>query len=519
MKPLVALFKTFRGGEWFEASLESVRSQCAGVVAVTTDQPWRGLPGTENRQLGSYSFENCREPLARFTARHPGYPVAEVRLAGRRNSDEQYTAGLAAVRKAHGPDVGVLIVDTDEVWDDASLAALRQAMADHQHALYFRAGVWSYLRSPFYRVWPQERSRVVVGLAHPGAALGDSRFSGLARIAGRDRLADVACSYHHMGYVRTDPDEITSKLDNTASQDGVPNRPQWKQEVWDHLPSGVNIHPAIGYFHHWPGLAEVSLWDLPETLTHSEAFWFLAGHHKGGIPAAALMDDAPGWRERAEADEQGIATTVSEEHVIPLCAAMDGRMSHSDCQFLVPRLRMSFRETCQLARHAAAVPAGGRVLEIGSGLGGSMAVMAAHAAEGVRLAAVDPYTPYDEENVTTSHGVGVGTVEDFNETVGRWGASRDITLFLFTSADAASSEYPGGKWYDLVLVDGNHSYSHALYDLRVWWGKLKPGGVMLLHDLSGRFPGVVRAAREFEAETGVRFTLPLMSSLAWTRKP
>jgi hypothetical protein len=270
MKPLVACYKTFRGGEWFEASLESVRSQCAGVVAVTTDQPWRGLPGTENRQLGIYSSENCREPLARFAARHPGYPVTEVRLPGRRNSDEQYTAGLAAVRKAHGPDVGVLIVDTDEVWEDTDLQRLRAAMTENRSALYFRSGIWTYIRSPFCRVHPQERARVVVGLASPNVALGDSRFSGLARIVGRNRIADVDCSYHHMGYVRLDPEEITAKLANTASQDGVPARPGWKEDVWDRLPAGRNIHPAVGYSHCWQGVVEVGLADLPEIVARSE---------------------------------------------------------------------------------------------------------------------------------------------------------------------------------------------------------------------------------------------------------
>ena len=132
------------------------------------------------------------------------------------------------------------------------------------------------------------------------------------------------------------------------------------------------------------------------------------------------------------------------------------------------------------------------------------------------MMAIDPYLPYDEENVVTSRGVAVGTPEEFRQTVEYFGTF-DVSLIRQSSAEAA--ERFERESLDLVLVDGNHSYSHALFDLTTWWEKLKPGGTMLLHDLSGRFPGVVRAAKEFEGKTRVRFSLPIGSTLAWAKKP
>jgi predicted O-methyltransferase YrrM len=514
MKPLVACFKTFRGGEWFEMSLESVRPHCAGIVVVSCLLPWKGLPGTERRDTAGQS-ENCREPLSRFRARHSGYPVTEVRIDHRCNSRDQYTAGLRAVRASHGSECGVLIIDSDEVWEGKDLTRLKEAMTEDRKSLYFRSGIWTYLRSPFYRVHPQERARVVVGLASPEVPLGDSRFSGLAKIVGKHRIADVDCSYHHFGYVRLNPEEITVKLSNTSSQDAVPNRLNWKQEVWDNLPSGHNIHPAMGYFSCWQGVKEIGLDDLPPFISERPEFWALSAHHKEGIPVPSLLIDAPGWREKAEGSQEGIVTTVPLEYLVPLSVAMRGRISQDICRFLLPRLRMSFRETAQLAQHACQVPEGGTILEVGSGMGGSVAVMASAALSSTRLVAVDPFVPYDEENVTLCKDVEVGTVEDFYETVSVL-KGKDISLLRLSSKEAV------GKFedcsLDLVLVDGNHSFSHALFDLKAWWEKLRPGGVILLHDLSGRFPGVVRAAKEFEAEKEVRFNLPTASSLAWARK-
>lgn len=36
---------------------------------------------------------------------------------------------------------------------------------------------------------------------------------------------------------------------------------------------------------------------------------------------------------------------------------------------------------------------------------------------------------------------------------------------------------------DYVYIDANHSYKHALQDLRIWWPKVKRGGVLSGHDV------------------------------------
>jgi predicted O-methyltransferase YrrM len=513
MKKLVALYKTYRGGEWFTASLESIRLHCDGVVAVTTSKPWKGLPGTEQRQVADLP-ENCREHLHQFEARYPDYPVTELHLKHRVNSDDQYRTGLALIKAIYGPDCGVLVIDTDEVWESDDLAKLKQAMSDDTTGLYFRSAIRTYIRSPFYRVVPMEKSRVVVGLASPDVALGDSRFSTLARIVSRDKIRDVQCVYHHMGYVRLDPEEFVQKLSNTSSQDAVGIRPNWKQEVWDKLPLGKDIHPAVGYAPCWGGVEEVALSQIPKELKDCTEFWAMAGHQAGGVQHCALTDPDHEWRKLAEHDSQGLMTTVPTEFALSLCAALQGKVDQERCIFLTPRLRMSFRETAQLAYHASQVPRNGRVLEIGSGMGGSIAVMGRFVKPGTLLTAVDPYTPYDEDD---NKQVEVGTAADFHYTIDR--CNVQALLMRETSAEAIKNWHHSTPTLDLILVDGNHSYEHALFDLTNWWSRLKPGGTILLHDLSGRFPGVVRAAKEFEEITGLRFNLPYRSSLAWMQKP
>lgn len=514
MKPLVALYKTYRGGEWFRSSLESVREGgCVGAVAVMTGEPWLGIAGTERRDCGGLP-ENCREPMRKFREAHPDFPVVEISLGGRHNSEVQYRVGLEVVRSSFGREVGVLVVDTDEVWDAHALMHLRAEMANSK-ADYFRSGIWTYLRSPLYRVAPQEKSRVVVGLRSPEVAVGESRFSGLR---GKGEISDVPCSFHHFGYVRLDPEEIKVKLGHTASQDRDLPASGWKERVWDELPAGSNLHPVFGHEHCWPAVGNVKTALLPPQVTKDTTFWGGLAFHRDGAEEL-LIGDCPEWRRVTEAGEW-LRTDVDDWLAVPLSAALTritrNYVSLEEAAFLIPRLRMSFRETMQLAVLARKIRMGGWVVEIGSGLGGSMTVigLATHD-RGAHLTAVDPYVPYDEENAERWINLEVGTPSDFEETLLRFKIKSTLSL--------RSSEYEVERWNDgdadFVLVDGNHSYAHALQDLRKWWAKLKSGGMILVHDLSARFPGVVRAVREFEAETGAKFNLPTASSLAWVVKP
>lgn len=512
-KPLVALYKTYRGGEWFHLSLESIKNHCIGAVVVSSDRPWRGM--NETKKSDSIEFpENCRSQLTKFKNQNPNFQVHEVFLTNRQNSNEQYTVGLSTLKAIFGINCGVLIIDTDEIWEPQDLDSLVNDMNSDKTSFYFCSKIWTYIRSPFWRVNPQENGKPVVGLMNADVPIGNSRFSGI----GRHKIKYVQnCSYHHMGYVRVDHEEIMAKVANSSGQDGVSARLDWKEEVWEQLPKGMNIHPIDAWSSCWPGVAELTLKELPSVLTDSNEFWAMAGHHRGGIPVESLLSHDQAWRTKAEQSDNDISTWVQEEYSLCFSAAMQGNISQDNCIFLVPRLRMSFKEVCQLALHASNVPAGGSILEIGSGLGGSMAVIGSHV-NNVRLYAVDPYVPYDEQNKTLSQNLEVGDVENFFRTVNQCDIC--VNLFKETSESTINSweNWVGGT-LDMILVDGNHSYSHALFDLTAWWDKLKPGGTMLLHDLSGRFPGVIRAAQEFENKVGQKFNLPFMSSLAWMKKP
>jgi hypothetical protein len=56
--------------------------------------------------------------------------------------------------------------------------------------------------------------------------------------------------------------------------------------------------------------------------------------------------------------------------------------------------------------------------------------------------------------------------------------------------------------YDLVFVDGNHSYGIAKQDIELTRPMIKPGGRLVAHDYTTRFPGVIAAVEQVFGERG-----------------
>jgi len=130
---------------------------------------------------------------------------------------------------------------------------------------------------------------------------------------------------------------------------------------------------------------------------------------------------------------------------------------------------------------AREVPAGGRIVEIGSFRGRSTIVLGRAAATDVDVVAIDPHAGNDRgpneidgfvDQAAQDHDV-------FTDNLERAGVDRRVR-HLRRFSDAAHGEVDGGV--DLLYVDGAHRYGPALADIRQWGARVVPGGTMLIHD-------------------------------------
>jgi len=112
-------------------------------------------------------------------------------------------------------------------------------------------------------------------------------------------------------------------------------------------------------------------------------------------------------------------------------------------------------------------------------------------------------------------------LENYKKVVSQFGDKPNVTIlkgFSHKMAECVPDESLG-----LVYVDGDHRYDGVKTDIRFWWPKLAPGGIMAFHDFhdEGGY-GVKRAVVEFmKGERGINIIQEdgkLENIGAWIRK-
>jgi len=96
----------------------------------------------------------------------------------------------------------------------------------------------------------------------------------------------------------------------------------------------------------------------------------------------------------------------------------------------------------------------------------------------------------------------------YGEVCERMAGRPNVFVHRLPSLDAAGLFR---KEFDWIYIDGDHSYSAVLADLRVWWEKLNPKGILVCDDYgwcdeSGSL-SVAAAAEDFADEYEIALTV------------
>jgi predicted O-methyltransferase YrrM len=188
-------------------------------------------------------------------------------------------------------------------------------------------------------------------------------------------------------------------------------------------------------------------------------------------------------------------------------------------------------EIARVARRIAAVRAP-RVLQIGAFDGRVTRVLAeAAASRGGHVVVVDPMGSHAEDRGAASLlGLSRGarrlerlletlaeparSEHDFWENVGA--RAHAVTLFRDVSSSPALVACPSALLaaFDVVLIDGDHSFEATQRDLDAWASRVVAGGVVFVHDAVSLFAGVRRALAEYATRHDVVVVTREWGSLA-----
>lgn len=138
----------------------------------------------------------------------------------------------------------------------------------------------------------------------------------------------------------------------------------------------------------------------------------------------------------------------------------------------------------------------GTIVELGRFKGGSTFIFASAMPAGSRLWSVDLHVPESPELT--------GDVLDreLADALERYGLARNVELVV---GDSRTVDLPPAP-FELLFVDGDHSYEGARADLERWGELVRPGGHVLFHDAvdtagyGNVYPGVAQVVAELERE-------------------
>ncbi len=126
---------------------------------------------------------------------------------------------------------------------------------------------------------------------------------------------------------------------------------------------------------------------------------------------------------------------------------------------------------------------------------------------------VDPYTPdYDDADPFSRDVAKLFPAATAAESMNRLhdAVARNLQTYsgrgkLIREASLVAASRFETDSVDMVFVDANHTYHQALADIRTWFTKLRPGGILVGDDWN--WPEVRQAAEAFSEEEGLEFWL------------
>jgi hypothetical protein len=406
---VLALYKTFDGEEFIEASVASIYEHVDTIVMVHSDVSWTGQTG------------NTARPAAIGWCDRYDYAgkVHHVSISTP-TQEEQYRAGIEYIDEHELPYDVVMVVDCDEVWDDANLsAALDKVRNDDRKSAAYSARMKTYIKTIFYRIEP-DKGIPTVFLRNPRLLLQSARAW-----KGPDIMPLGSLYFHHFSCVRTSREKIRQKIEASCVGDDsetLVDLDEWFREKWDKLPAATDLHPFAGRADFWKRVCPVWIDDLPPAVVENEAImrWYL--------PPGEMPEDETILRELAMGKQL--------------------------------------------------------VIDLGTFLGRSAVVMSLGAERVVTVDLFEEIVDSDMfRDSGETYAPRFNRLQYSCDKISKWLSQyANIEVVQGDTADASERFEPASV--DLVFIDADHAGLGVSRDFFAWLPKIKRDGIVVFHDVN-----------------------------------
>jgi hypothetical protein len=256
MKSIVALVKTFRGEEFIRAMTLSIYPHVDKIVFVNSALSWTGGKGN-----------TCYEEISKMM-KEDGLKDKIISMECTTTDQlQQCDYGYQWIKKNLEADY-VMLIDTDEVWDNENMIRAKAFIEMNPSHLSYRSHIYTYIKSPLYRLDPIEELEPVVFVNTKLPNLGISfRSCDIPFV----RIPDVI--FHHYVHVRKNFNTVLEKIvtSHSSESEQYQDMSEWIPQVWNKLPQvegtwREGFHPNVKYKGNWKGIREISRKEMPAVL-------------------------------------------------------------------------------------------------------------------------------------------------------------------------------------------------------------------------------------------------------------
>jgi hypothetical protein len=251
---IVALYKVWRGEEFMEASLASIYYHVGAILVLSSEISWNGVKG------------NTVKPVVeKWKKENDHYDKIKIVDFDSLSQDAQYQFGVQLIRKIYPNCTWIMIVDTDEIWDDENLLRAKNKYLKFSRGIgAYRTRHWGCVKSLLYAV--EDDGRAVQPMVFVRS---DCQFRGVRGSASGPSITMEDVTWFHASMIRKTEQDVFDKIKTSTIGDinvKCTDLTWWKINVWDKIPNVENFHYTIGFEYVWKRIRKIKVEDLPPTL-------------------------------------------------------------------------------------------------------------------------------------------------------------------------------------------------------------------------------------------------------------